>query len=153
MKFLLLLGIGLITVGILTNRHLPRGIRNNNTGNVRRTSIQWEGMQAVQHDDDFVQFESATYGFRAMARILRSYERRGLISVRDIISTYAPSTENKTDNYIQFVAERLQVTPDATLELDIVMVDLIQAIMAFENGPLFADFYRAATITQGVALA
>jgi len=153
MKLLLLLGIGLITVGILFNRHLPRGIRNNNPGNIRRTSIQWEGMQTFQNDDAFVQFDSATYGFRAMTRILRSYQRRGLVSVRDIISTYAPSTENKTDNYIRFVAERLNVSPDLPLELETVMVDLIQAITAFENGPLFADFYTTATITQGVALA
>jgi len=139
-------------MALLTKRHL-RGIRNNNPGNIRRNAIQWKGMQAVQNDKAFVQFISPEYGFRAMVRILRSYQGRGLNSVREIIRTYAPATENKTENYINFVAGRLSVKPNDQLEVESRMSELIQAITVFENGPLYADFYELAAIDRGIALA
>jgi len=140
-------------MSIATKRHLPRGIRNRNPGNIRRNSIQWEGMQALQNDNDFVQFNSPEYGFRAMTRILRSYNERGLNTVRTIISTYAPSSENHTENYINFVARHLNVPPESVLDIEAVMLDLIQAITVFENGPQYAEFYNTSTISQGIALA
>ncbi len=132
---------------------LPRGIRNNNPGNIKRNAIAWEGMRAVQSDAEFVQFESPEYGFRAMARILRTYESRGIVTVRDIISTYAPAEENSTANYINFVAGRLNVAPDAELDFDAQLLDLIKAMAIFENGTLYAGFYDDATIRGGIALA
>ena len=137
----------------MSRQHLPRGIRNNNPGNIRRNSIDWEGMQAIQNDSDFVQFDSPEYGFRAMARIIRSYERRGLVSVRDIISTYAPSTENHTAAYIDYVSQSLGVSPDEPLDLDTDMPGLIKAITIFENGTLYANHYDDKTIIDGIALA
>ena len=132
---------------------LPRGIRNNNPGNIKRNAIQWQGAEAIQNDPDFVQFESPEYGFRAMTRILRTYQQRGLDSVREIISTYAPSTENKTENYINFVAGRLNVSGDHPLDIEARLFDLIQAITIFENGTLFTDFYSNSTIQKGIDLA
>ncbi|MBX2809954.1 MAG: structural protein [Cellvibrionaceae bacterium] len=138
---------------LTTQRPLPRGIRNNNPGNIRRTADQWQGMSAVQNDSAFVQFDSPEYGFRAMARILRNYDKRGLNTVREIISTYAPATENKTEAYIRFVVERLNTLPDAALDIEAVMPELIHAITVFENGLAYADYYSSNTIQQGVALA
>ena len=47
---------------------LPRGIRNNNPLNIRRTAKdQWKGLRAQQTDASFCQFESLEYGWRAMA--------------------------------------------------------------------------------------
>ena len=132
---------------------LPRGIRNNNPGNIKRNAIQWQGAEAIQNDPDFVQFESPEYGFRAMTRILRTYQQRGLDTVREIISTYAPSTENKTENYINFVAGRLNVAADQRLEVESRMFELIQAITIFENGTLYANFYKDSTIQRGIELA
>ncbi len=153
MKYLFFIGLGILLVGIMTRQYLPRGIRNNNPGNIRRNSIAWQGMQPAQNDDDFVQFISPQFGFRAMTRILRSYNNRGINTVRDIISTYAPSTENHTENYIKFVAEHLNVSPEAPLNVDAVMFELIQAITQFENGSLYAGFYEDSTIQGGIALA
>lgn len=132
---------------------LPRGIRNNNPGNIRLTNDQWLGMRAVQKDPDFVQFEAPEFGFRAMARVLRNYQRRGLTTIREIISTYAPESENATENYVRFVSDRLNISPEVSLELETVLIDLIETIILFENGPLFANFYSKQTIAQGVALA
>lgn len=132
---------------------LPRGIRNNNPGNIRRNAIRWEGMKARQTDSEFVQFTAPVYGFRALVRILKNYERRGLITVREIISTYAPSTENHTEKYIAFVSGRLQVSPDQELNLAQNLLSLIKAITAFEQGAAFATFYRDDTIQGGIVLA
>ncbi len=137
----------------LLKRHLPRGIRNNNPGNIKRNNIAWEGMQAVQNDRDFVQFESPEYGFRAITRILRTYESRGVVTVRGIINTYAPAEENNTANYINFVAQRLNVSPDVELDFNVQLFNLIKAITIFENGTLYASFYDDSTIREGIALA
>ncbi len=142
-----------MVMGVVSRRHLPRGIRNNNPGNIRRNAIEWEGMQAIQHDKDFVQFSSPKYGFRAMAKVLRSYERRGLVTVSQIISTYAPSTENHTANYIKFVADRLQLEPNTPLTLSAKLFQLVKAITVFENGVLFADYYADSAIQEGIELA
>ena len=41
---------------------LPRGIRNNNPLNIRRTAKdQWQGLRAQQTDASFCQFESLDY--------------------------------------------------------------------------------------------
>ncbi len=37
---------------------LPRGIRNHNPLNIRRSKDQWKGMAEVQNDRAFVQFKS-----------------------------------------------------------------------------------------------
>ncbi|WP_086930240.1 hypothetical protein [Agarilytica rhodophyticola] len=124
-----------------------------NVGNIRRNEIEWEGIQAIQNDKDFVQFNSPEYGFRAMARTLRSYQRRGVLTVRDIINTYAPASENHTANYIRFVARRLDVSPDQPLEVNRRMFELIKAITVFENGSRFENHYDDTTIQDGIVLA
>ena len=37
---------------------LPRGIRNNNPLNIRRSKDQWQGLRAQQTDASFCQFET-----------------------------------------------------------------------------------------------
>ncbi|VUD62259.1 hypothetical protein TDB9533_03005 [Thalassocella blandensis] len=136
-----ILGVAYIAV---SKKYLPRRIRNN---------IEWQGMQTIQNDSDFVQFDSPEYGFRAMARVLRSYASRGLNTLRSIISTYAPATENHTETYVHFVAAHLNVSPDAVLDVDSKLFELIQAISIFENGTLYANHYDDKTIKDGIALA
>ncbi len=146
-----IVGIALL---LIPNRiSLPRGIRNNNPGNIRRTADQWEGMAEVQTDPEFVQFISPEYGFRAMVRILRSYERRGVVTIQDIITTYSPSSENNTTNYIRFVATELDRSPDTAIDLDRDALPLIRAMATFENGARFANYYDDQIIQQGIALA
>ncbi len=138
-------------VSNITN--LPRGIRNNNPGNIERTRDQWRGMAAQQTDPRYVVFTEAKYGFRAMTRILRNYQRRGLTTIRTIISTWAPESENHTENYITFVADFLKISPDSELNLEQHLPALLRAISTFENGREFSNYYSNNTIKQGVALA
>lgn len=133
--------------------NLPRGIRNNNPGNIERTGDQWQGMAAEQTDSRYVAFTEPKYGFRAMTRILRNYQRRGLTSIRTIISTWAPDFENHTESYITFVAKALDISPDTDLNLEQSLPALLKAISAFENGQAYANHYSDSVIRQGIALA
>ena len=49
---------------------LPRGIRNNNPLNIRKSKDQWQGMRREQTDSAFCQFENLAYGWRAAFKLL-----------------------------------------------------------------------------------
>ena len=87
---------------------MKRGIRNNNPLNIRRSSTHWQGAGKEQTDKSFVQFETMAYGYRAAWKILQTYYERFCMqgkayTVRNIISRWAPSTENDTEAYIKNV--------------------------------------------------
>ena len=86
---------------------LPRGIRNNNPLNIRRTAKdQWQGLRAQQTDASFCQFESLDYGWRAAFYLLTRtyYHKYRLFTIRAIISKWAPPQENLTSTYIANVS-------------------------------------------------
>lgn len=92
--------------------------RNNNPLNIEKTSDNWNGSNG--DDGRFVIFDSPEYGFRAGARILGSYARRGVVSLADIIGTWAPVNGvdengeayiNPTANYIEFVSSQTDIAP------------------------------------------
>ena len=134
----------------------PRGIRNNNPGNIRRTSDQWLGalnpaqVQALglEWDPDFVQFDTPEHGLRALAIVLRSYAARGLTTVGDIISTYAPGTENNTTAYIAAVSQSLGVAPNAPIDVATSVPAMMSAITVHENGE---DPYTTSLYVQAEA--
>lgn len=132
---------------ILKKSSEPRGIRNNNAGNIEAGRDQWQG--AIGDDGRFVIFSAPEYGIRAIARILNSYKKRGVESVSEIISTWAPPTENNTNAYIESVAGRLGVEPFEPLSVER-WPELIAAIVHHENGK---QPYSAALIKKGVDMA
>ena len=132
---------------------VPRGIRNNNPGNIRRSADPWQGLARDQNDDAFFQFSEAKWGIRALARVLISYQdRHGLRTVRGIVSRWAPPVENKTSSYIDHVARRLGVGADDPLDVHDyrVLRGLVEAIIAHENGQ---QPYTGAQIDAGLVLA
>jgi len=131
----------------------PRGIRNHNPGNIRRSGDPWQGLAKDQNDDAFFQFAEAKWGIRALARVLISYQdRHGLRTVRAIISRWAPPVENQTSSYIDHVAHRLGVGADDPLDVHDyrVLRGLVEAIIAHENGQ---QPYTDAQIDAGLVLA
>lgn len=122
----------------------PRGIRNNNPGNIR-WGDDWQGLVAKSRrtDKSFCQFTAPEYGIRAMIIILRNYQRRrGLNTVTGIINRWAPSSENNTQAYINSVAQATGVAPDKPIDTtdSRFMVKLLQAIIRHENGVQPYDF-------------
>ena len=143
----------LLVIGVymMNKKDLPRGIRNNNAGNIENNGIAWNGLSDTQNDDRFYQFISAEYGIRAIAKILRTYQSKyGINTVRGIISRWAPPTENNTESYIQAVSKTLGVIPDEPINVDEHMVGLVNSIITHENG---YNPYSMGTILDGIALA
>ena len=128
----------------------PRGIRNNNPGNIRLGTSSWVGMSDNQLDKDFVVFSEAKYGIRALARILMHYSSEGIHTVRGIINRWAPSSENNTDAYIKTVCDWLHCNADEPIFVSVVMPNLIAAIIHHENGE---QPYTVAEIEEAIHLA
>lgn len=114
----------------------PRGIRNNNPGNIGKSDIQWDGKIAGA-DTRFEAFATPEQGIAALARNLIAYqERHGLDTVQGIISRWAPPSENKTGQYVATVAKELGVDPGQKLNVSdpATLTKLTQAIIRHENG-------------------
>lgn len=109
----------------------PRGVRNNNPGNIRADGTAWRGLKG--NDGAFCIFDTPENGIRAMARIIRNYGKRGIRCLSDIISTWAPPIENNTDAYINAVCKQCDVEPNTNLT-ESMFPDLIKAIIEHENG-------------------
>lgn len=125
----------------------PRGIRNNNPGNIRITTDKWQGLRPEQTDSAFFQFVSMPYGYRALIRTLQNYRRRhGCITIADFIKRWAPPSENNTSAYINKVCQDLQVpstfVPD--VEDKETMCAFAAAISYVENGvpAVMDDVYK-----------
>lgn len=119
-----------------------RGERNNNPGNLRRTSIRWQGLAAEQTDQSFVSFTSPKMGIRALGKTLITYSKvYGLNTVRSIVNRYAPTNENDTDAYINSVADSMGVDPDDRIDLSNsnTLEQLVRAIIKHENGRVSYD--------------
>ncbi len=94
----------------------PRGIRNHNPLNIRRTEKdQWQGLSKTQDDCGFCQFESLEWGWRAAFHLLTRnyYQKHGLQTIRGIISRWAPPQDhNDTEAYISNVSRWTGIAPD-----------------------------------------
>lgn len=129
-----------------------RGLRNCNPMNLRHSVDKWQGAADVQADTEFVTFKSPEFGIRAGAKVLMSYQKRGLDTVGEIISTFAPSTENDTNAYVQAVCNDCGVDSNDVLDMDNceTMTKLVKAIIKHENG---VQPYSDAVILDGLRLA
>lgn len=116
---------------------MSRGLRNCNPGNIRRSRSKFKGEVRPSRDAAFKQFETMAYGYRAMFVLLDTYHRRyGLTTIRGMISRWAPPSENFTDGYIRFVAERSGIDADTMVDsrLERDMVPIVAAMSEIENG-------------------
>lgn len=137
----LLLGVALWGGGAIVTL-APRGIRNNNPGNLRRTKDKWLGLAAEQTDAEYFQFGRIELGLRAMGVVLLNYaERHRLNTVRAIVARYAPEHENPTDAYIANVAGRLRIGPDEPFDVHARLLDLMRAMVIQENGAAAAALH------------
>lgn len=118
---------------------VPRGLRNNNPGNIRITKDNWKGLKKVQTDKEFFQFEEIKWGYRALIRTLQNYrKRRGCETIADFIRRWAPENENDTSAYIRTVCMKMGVPSVYVPDVDdkITMCLFAAAISYVENGVL-----------------
>jgi hypothetical protein len=137
----------------------PRGIRNNNPGNIE-IGDPWQGMATdeeltprQQDETRFVVFKSPEFGVRAIGRLMQTYRtKHGLSTVRGIISRWAPPEENDTESYIKTVADFMGVGADDKIDTTspTVLGPLVSAIIRHENGQ---QPYPETVIMAGINLA
>jgi len=141
----------------------PRGIRNNNPLNIRRSADRWQGAATTQTDKNFVQFESMAYGYRAAWRLMQTYYRRlrrqkKRFTVENIIARWAPPNENDTTAYTRTVlmlsglGGNENLLPPQNVQGYGRLARLMEAMTVMENGirPVAVD---TEAIRQGYDLA
>lgn len=122
-----------------------RAVRNNNPGNIR-IGQPWQGLMPRSQmsteqaaETQFAVFMTPMWGFRAMATIFHTYSRRGKDTIRELISAWAPPSENDTEAYIAAVAHACAMSPDAIFDFSNsqAMADLCHAVSVHECGGWF----------------
>lgn len=129
---------------------VPRGYRNYNYGNICKGSTSWVG-EIPGTDSRFCTFSEPLYGYRALCFLLLNYLKKNYDTLEKIIQRYAPSSENNTKNYIDFVStltgikstDRIFYPVDsATYAEKLKFCSLVAAICSYENGCKNHYFYH-----------
>lgn len=134
-----------------------RGIRNNNPGNIR-PGQHFLG-EVGDDGENYAVFDTPEHGIRAMAvDLLSKYEKRGLVTIRAIITRYAPPEDNNdTAAYIAAVSRATGFDADAWLHLrdGTVLHAMVESIIRHENGIRQNEAmpYTDGVVDAGVALA
>ena len=116
---------------------MSRGLRNCNPGNIRKSRVKYEGEVVPSRDAEFKEFSSMAYGYRAMFVLLDSYRSKyGLGTIRQMLSRYAPPSENFTEGYVRFVSSRTGIAPDEIVNTRAArdMIPIVAAMSQIENG-------------------
>lgn len=140
----------------------PRGIRNNNPGNIRRDRTPWQGLAAEQTDPEFFTFETPEWGIRAMCRVLITYaDKHRITRLPTAIRRWAPPQgkaqdgreyTQDTDAYTAHVARRTGLPTDSAIDLTSydVLSRLVPAMILHECGQ---QPYSKRVIDRGLELA
>jgi hypothetical protein len=110
--------------------------------------VSYVGEKSYSTDRAFKQFESLEAGYRAMFVLLHTYRLRGYGStIEQMISRYAPPSENNTNGYIARVSASSGIAKDCLLDTLSAeqMIPIVCAMSAVENG-VAAD---RATVERG----
>ena len=125
----------------------PRGIRNNNPLNIRKSKDKWKGLRAQQQDAAFCQFENMEWGWRAAFWLLTRtyYHTYRLFTIRTIVQKWAPPHENNTASYIANVSKLTGIGADEPIGIPSdqparwMMLGAAMAIQ--ENGANSIDYF------------
>jgi hypothetical protein len=114
----------------------PRGYRNNNPGNIRKSNSMWLGKVEKGSDGAFEQFVSMEYGLRAMMKLLIKYlVKYKAEDIRGIIERWAPASENDVSAYVATVVNRSGFGPYDEIKPEKEYIIPITKAMCFhENG-------------------
>lgn len=115
----------------------PRGIRNNNPGNINFNHQPGAVLETGTPSPRFAKFQSPELGIRAAMLNLQSYQKRGLQTVYQMINRWAPAEENPAvGSYINNVSGKLGVTPNTPINTQDpnVLATMVDAISRVENG-------------------
>jgi len=133
-----------------------RSVRNNNPGNIDRGSSQWEGA-VPGNDSRFETFATPEHGVRAMTKTLYTYQdRHRLSTVNQMVSRWAPPTENNTAAYVNSVASAMGVDPNQPVDLRSnpeLAERMITSMIRHEGGAEASTYFNDDVVAGGIALA
>lgn len=121
----------------MKKNELPRGLRNNNPGNIRRNNDVFQGEVNPSRDKEFKQFTNMAHGYRAVFKILSNYYRNyHLKTIRQMIGRWAPENENNTDAYIKAVSDYAGIPADDPIDITDreQMIRIVAGMSRVENG-------------------
>ena len=103
--------IGVSSLSYLGTKGTP-AIRNNNPLNIRRSDNAWKGKIPFSQSTDksFEQFKTFVYGLRAGIINLRTHYKRGKNTISELVTTWAPPSENNTLEYVNFVSNQSAIS-------------------------------------------
>ncbi len=130
----------------------PRGIRNNNPGNLNfagQTGATKEGGAGGR----FAVFSSMDQGIAALGRQLQLYSSRGIDTIQAIVQKYAPAADNNNvQAYVRALVKETGVDAGSKLDLNDLnqLISLMRGIINHENG---SGFVSNEQISAGARLA
>lgn len=110
-------------------------MRNCNPLNIRNNkSFKWKG-QIGSDNEGFCRFSSMLYGLRAAFCLLRTYNlKHRCRTIREIISRWAPPTENHTELYILHMCQATKMSDDTLcMYSGTEALSLIKAMARYES--------------------
>lgn len=114
----------------------------NNPGNIRNSGGAPFKGETTKPGDAWKSFATPQDGYRAIFVLLKTYyNTHGKKTLREMIFRYAPPSENASENYVKFVADRSGVDPsaDASSWMQTQKAEgVVKAITQFEQGPQFS---------------
>ncbi|ENF7816143.1 hypothetical protein ABR157_001906 [Enterobacter soli] len=130
---------------------MPRGIRNNNPGN-----LNYVGQEGASREGGeggrFAVFESMQHGVAALYKQLQLYFKRGINTLSSIVKTYAPASDNNNvDAYISALTRATGKGANEVLDSGdtATMARLMKGIVDHENGK---GYISSSDIMGGIQL-
>lgn len=137
----------------------PRGIRNNNPGNIDfNPRNDWVGQLGKEPGGRFAIFDTPENGIRALGKLLIAYRGKdgmpgvggkGIDTVLETINRWAPASENDTQAYAATVAKRLgvRITDPIDIRSLATLRGMVVSIIIHENG---LNPYRDSILDEGI---
>ncbi|HDW0017173.1 TPA: hypothetical protein RKX89_000240 [Enterobacter ludwigii] len=129
----------------------PRGIRNNNPGN-----LNFVGQEGATREGGeggrFAVFESMQHGVAALYKQLQLYFKRGINTLSSIVKTYAPASDNNNvDAYISALTKATGKGANEVLDSGdtATIARLMKGIVDHENGK---GYISSSDIMGGIQL-
>ncbi|MFO4117100.1 hypothetical protein AAHD56_24455 [Enterobacter kobei] len=129
----------------------PRGIRNNNPGNLNYAGQAGATMEGGE-GGRFAVFESMQHGIAALYKQLQIYFKKGINTLSSIVKTYAPASDNNTvDSYISALTKATGKGANEVLDSGdtATIARLMKGIVDHENGK---GYISSSDIMGGIQL-
>ncbi|MDM3131315.1 hypothetical protein [Citrobacter sp. CK205] len=129
----------------------PRGIRNNNPGNLNYANQSGATMEGGE-GGRFAVFETMQHGIAALYKQLQLYFKRGINTLSSIVKTYAPASDNNNvDAYISALTKATGKGANEVLDSGdtATIARLMKGIVDHENGK---GYISSSDIMGGIQL-